>query len=136
MKNIVITGGKGFLGQNLAAHLAVRTDCAPQIIDRGNSLQELAIALRSADVVFHLAGVNRPNDQSEFHDGNVGFTEKLCSLLRAEGRTPKIVFSSSIQASLDNPYGASKRKGEEALLAFAAETGARVRIYRLKNIFG
>ena len=63
-------------------------------------------------------------------------TEQLCRLLRESRRSPKIVFSSSIQAELDNPYGASKAKAEKALRQFAAETGACVRIYRLKNLFG
>ena len=63
-------------------------------------------------------------------------TEQICRFLREGRRSPKIVFSSSIQAELDNPYGASKAKAEKALRQFAAETGACVRIYRLKNLFG
>ena len=72
----------------------------------------------------------------EFERGNAGLTEQLCQILREGRRSPKIVFSSSIQAALDNPYGASKAKAEKALQEFASETGACVRIYRLKNLFG
>ena len=89
-----------------------------------------------ADVIFHLAGVNRPQDPIDFERGNAGLTEQVCQFLREIRRAPKIVFSSSIQAELDNPYGASKAKAENALRQFAAETGACVRIYRLKNLFG
>ena len=87
-------------------------------------------------MVFHLAGVNRPNDTADFETVNAGLTERICQLLREAGRGPKIVFTSSVQAELDNPYGASKKKAEEALRKFAAETGAHVRIYRMKNVFG
>ncbi len=87
-------------------------------------------------MVFHLAGVNRPQNPIDFESGNAGLTEQLCQFLREGRRFPKIVFSSSIQAELDNPYGASKAKAEKALLRFASETGTCVRIYRLKNLFG
>jgi len=80
--------------------------------------------------------VNRPQHAEEFEAGNAGFTEQLCQRLRRLGRTPKIVMSSSIQAELDNPYGISKRRAEEYLVAFARETSAPVSIYRLKNVFG
>jgi UDP-2-acetamido-2,6-beta-L-arabino-hexul-4-ose reductase len=136
MKRILITGGRGFLGRNLAAHLSMREDCAVTIIDRTDSADDLRRALADADVIFHLAGVNRPQHTSEFDTGNYGFTEMLVSMLRELGRVPKIVFSSSIQASLDNPYGASKARAEQVLREFAAETDASVRIYRLRNLFG
>jgi UDP-2-acetamido-2,6-beta-L-arabino-hexul-4-ose reductase len=136
MKRVLITGGRGFLGRNLAAHLSMREDCAVTILGRTDSGDDLRRALAEADVIFHLAGVNRPQHPSEFDTGNCGFTEMLVSMLRELGRVPKIVFSSSIQASLDNPYGASKARAEQVLREFAAETGASVRIYRLRNLFG
>jgi UDP-2-acetamido-2,6-beta-L-arabino-hexul-4-ose reductase len=136
MTRILITGGRGFLGRNLADHLLERKDCVTTIVGREDSVEDLRNWLLEADVVFHLAGVNRPQNPADFERGNAGFTEQLCQILRERRRTPKIVFSSSIQAELDNLYGASKAKAEEALQTFASETGACVRIYRLKNLFG
>lgn len=136
MKTILITGGRGFLGRNLAAHLAERKDCETRIFGRENTADDLKNGLRQADVIFHLAGINRPQNTSEFERGNAGLTERICQHLRELGRSPKIVFSSSIQAEAENPYGASKAKAEDVLLQFSEDTGACVRIYRLKNLFG
>jgi UDP-2-acetamido-2,6-beta-L-arabino-hexul-4-ose reductase len=133
---ILITGGRGFLGRNLAAHLVEQKDCEIWILDRENSVEDLNKWLLEADIIFHLAGVNRPYDPNEFEKGNAGLTEEICHFLKTNGRFPKIVFSSSIQAKLDNPYGASKAKAENTLRKFATETGACVRIYRLNNLFG
>lgn len=133
---ILITGGRGFLGRNLATHLSAHAGCQTQIFDQEDSIEDLKSAGLSADVIFHLAGVNRPKNPQEFETGNAGLTEQICQLLREAGRTPKIVFSSSIQVEQDNPYGASKAKAENALQQFSSETGACVRIYRLKNLFG
>jgi UDP-2-acetamido-2,6-beta-L-arabino-hexul-4-ose reductase len=136
LTRILITGGRGFLGRNLAVHLLERKDCETRIFDQENSVEDLKAWVLDADVIFHLAGVNRPRDPIDFDRGNAGLTEQICQFLQKAGRSPKIVFSSSIQAELDNPYGASKAKAENALRQFAAEAGACVRIYRLKNLFG
>lgn len=136
MIRALITGGGGFLGRNLVAHLRDRKDCEIMLFGREDSAECLDRLLPEADIIFHLAGVNRPQNPLEFETGNAGLTEQICQLLREHGRSPKIVFSSSIQAELENPYGASKAKAEIALQRFAAETGATVRIYRLTNLFG
>jgi UDP-2-acetamido-2,6-beta-L-arabino-hexul-4-ose reductase len=136
VKRVVVTGSRGFLGRNLAAHLSARDDCAVALFDREESIEDLCVALAHADIVFHLAGVNRPEHVSEFDTGNAGSTEILCSMLREAGCAPKIIFSSSIQAELDNPYGVSKARAEQVLRQFAAESGAVVHIYRLRNLFG
>jgi len=133
---ILITGGRGFLGRNLAVHLLERKDCETRIFDQENSVEDLKNWLLEADIIFHLAGVNRPQDPIDFERGNAGLTEQVCQFLRENQRSPKIVFSSSIQAELDNPYGASKAKAESVLRQFFSDTGACVRIYRLKNLFG
>jgi UDP-2-acetamido-2,6-beta-L-arabino-hexul-4-ose reductase len=133
---ILVTGGRGFLGRNLTAHLREVADCELAIADRDDSTATLNEALLNADVIFHLAGVNRPRNPVDFVTGNTEVTEQMCRFLHKNARAPKIVFSSSIQAEMDNPYGTSKAKAETALLQFAAETGASVRIYRLKNLFG
>jgi UDP-2-acetamido-2,6-beta-L-arabino-hexul-4-ose reductase len=136
LTRILVTGGRGFLGCNLAVHLMERKDCETTICGREGSIEDLRNGLLEADIIFHLAGVNRPDDAVDFERGNAGATEQLCQFLREGRRSPKIIFSSSIQAGLDSPYGASKAKAERALRQFAAETGACVRIYRLKNLFG
>jgi len=136
MTKVLITGGQGFLGRNLAVHLAERKDCETTIFDQLSSMEILKKGLLEADVIFHLAGVNRPRNPDEFESGNVGLTEQICTLLCQAGRSPKIVFSSSVQADLSNPYGMSKLKAEQVLRQFAAQTGTPVRIYRLKNLFG
>jgi UDP-2-acetamido-2,6-beta-L-arabino-hexul-4-ose reductase len=133
---ILITGGRGFLGRNLAAHLQERKDCETTVFDREDSAEDLKRWMLESDVIFHLAGVNRPQNLIEFETGNAGLTAHICQFLQENRRSPKIVFSSSIQVELDNPYGASKEKAENALRRFASETGACVRIYRLKNLFG
>lgn len=136
LKKVLITGGRGFLGRNLAVHLSQRADCEIAIFDREESIDDLNRALAEAEVIFHLAGVNRPKDPGEFHAVNTELTEQICQFLHENDRRPKIVFSSSIQAELDNPYGTSKKRAEETLSAWARESGARIRIYRLKNLFG
>jgi len=116
--------------------LLERKDCETRIFDREGSTEDLKNWLLEADVIFHLAGINRPRNPMDFEIGNAGLTEQVCQILQKAGRSPKIVFSSSIQAEFDNPYGTSKAKAENALRRFSAETGASVRIYRLKNLFG
>ncbi|MFH0727006.1 MAG: UDP-N-acetylglucosamine 2-epimerase [Pseudomonadota bacterium] len=97
---------------------------------------ELDFALRQADIVIHLAGVNRPKDAAEFETGNAGSLDEICVKLEEMGRAPKIVLSSSIQADLENPYGISKRQAELRLKAYAEKTGAACVVYRFKNLFG
>lgn len=136
MRRVLITGGSGFLGRNLTVHLREHSDYEVRVFEVSNSQEELREWLRDCDIVFHLAGVNRPKDTGEFETGNVGLTEEICRILLENGSTPKIVFSSSIQADLENPYGLSKKRAEAVLRQFGLESGACIRIYRLKNLFG
>jgi UDP-2-acetamido-2,6-beta-L-arabino-hexul-4-ose reductase len=131
-----VTGARGFIGRNLIAHLRAHQGCAVTPFDIDNPAAELRAALEKADIVYHLAGTNRPETAEEFETGNAELARRICRFLREIGRTPVIVMSSSIQAALDNPYGVSKRHAEDALREFGALSGAQVRIHRLKNVFG
>ena len=86
--------------------------------------------------MFHLAGVNRPDTPAEYMEGNFGFTAALLDALKAARNTCPVMMSSSAQAALDNPYGKSKKAGEDLLFAYAEETGARALVYRFPNVFG
>ena len=149
---ILVTGAKGFVGQNLVANLKNiqqgknRTRPALQIdeiyeYDINSTPQELETYCAQADFVFNLAGVNRPKDQSEFMQGNFGFASTLLDTLKKHGNTCPVMLSSSIQATLigrygESDYGKSKLAGEELFFAYAKETGAQVLVYRFPNLFG
>jgi UDP-2-acetamido-2,6-beta-L-arabino-hexul-4-ose reductase len=133
---ILVTGAKGFIGKNLIAELKNQkyTDILEYDIDTDPSL--LDAFCKDADFVFHLAGVNRPKEQSEFMEGNFGFTSILLDTLKKHNNICPVMISSSIQATLDNPYGKSKKAGEDLLFTYAQETGAKVLVYRFPNVFG
>ena len=149
---ILVTGAKGFVGQNLVANLKNiqqgknRTRPALQIdeiyeYDINSTPQELETYCAQADFVFNLAGVNRPKDQSEFMQGNFGFASTLLDTLKNHGNTCPVMLASSIQATLigrygESDYGKSKLAGEELFFAYARETGAQVLVYRFPNLFG
>jgi len=134
--SILITGSGGFIGRNLKLRLAELARWEVLEIKSDSPREDLLKAVAKAEVVFHLAGVNRPNDPSEFTTGNVGFTAQLCEALTATGRPIPVIFSSSTQAAQENPYGLSKRQAEDLLLEYAKATGAPVYLFRLTNVFG
>lgn len=145
--NILITGAHGFVGKNLVEALKnirdgkdrtrkVSSDITILEYCRDTSPELLDEYCTKADFVFHLAGVNRPKNEKEFMQGNFGFTSMLLETLKAQGNTCPVMISSSIQAERDNPYGRSKKAGEELLRAYADETDAKVLIYRFPNVFG
>jgi len=133
---ILVTGAKGFVGRNLTVMLGKRSEVEVIGYDVDDPLDHLDKGLATADVIFHLAGVNRPEKTDDYAAGNTGFTQMICDSLKVLNRKPLIIFSSSIQAVLDNPYGISKRKAEEILLDSGRQTGALICIFRLKNVFG
>lgn len=133
---ILVTGSDGFIGRNLISHLTHLDYTDIISFDREHSYDYLDKSCESVDFVFHLAGVNRPKQSSEFMDGNYGLTEALVASLRRHQNTCPILMTSSIQAELNNPYGVSKRAGEDVLLKYEQETGASTFIYRLPNVFG
>lgn len=133
---ILITGAKGFIGKNLVAELKNRNYTDIFEYDRDTDPDLLDKYCEEADFVFHLAGVNRPKDESEFMEGNFGFTLTLLEKLKKYGNICPVMISSSIQAKLDNPYGRSKKAGEDLLFNYSQETGAKVLVYRFPNVFG
>lgn len=133
---ILITGAKGFIGKNLVAELKNRNYTDIFEYDRDTDPDLLDKYCEEADFVFHLAGVNRPKDESEFMEGNFGFTSTLLEKLKKYGNICPVMISSSIQAKLDNPYGRSKKAGEDLLFNYGKETGAKVLVYRFPNVFG
>jgi UDP-2-acetamido-2,6-beta-L-arabino-hexul-4-ose reductase len=137
---VLITGANGFVGKNLQLHLAQRMDVQVVCFTRDDEVAQLPALLQGVDFVFHLAGVNRPQDPQEFLSGNVDLTQALCQAAGAvadgTGKTVPIIYTSSAQALRDNPYGQSKRGAEEALQTAARSHRVPVHIFRLPNVFG
>ena len=137
---VLITGADGFVGRNLQLFLAERKDMEVVCFTREHAPAQLPALLRGVDFIFHLAGVNRPQDPLEFVAGNSDLTTALVTAVEAEMRASRkkvpIVYTSSIQAAYDNPYGISKRVAETALQAFALRSGASAHVFRLPNVFG
>lgn len=149
---ILVTGAKGFVGKNLCAQLNnIRegknksygdlTISEVFEYDIDSTLEQLDSYCQSCDFVFNLAGVNRPQNQEEFMQGNFGFASTLLDLLKKHKNSCPVMISSSIQATLagrfgNSEYGKSKKAGEELMFEYAQETGAKVLVYRFPNLFG
>ena len=136
MNNILVTGAKGFIGKNLVATLNQNEKYNVIEIDRDNSKEELNKAVLEADFIYHLAGINRPETEEEFFEGNSGLTGEIVNILKENHKNMPIVITSSTHAELDNAYGRSKKLSEEALLEYSINTKANVFIYRFPNVFG
>lgn len=136
MLNVVVTGADGFIGKNLCASLQERANIHVQKITRATAELQRSDWLKSADVIYHLAGVNRPKDDEEYFKGNADLTRRILEEACKNGNRPTVVFSSSTQAALDNVYGRSKKAAEQVILDFAAEGKISYSIYRLPGVFG
>lgn len=150
--NILVTGAKGMVGTALVNNLKNikenKNRTRPNIhvdeiyeYDIQSTEAELDAYCKSADFVFHLAGVNRPEKPEDFMKGNLGFTSLLLDRLKKYGNKATIMLSSSIQATLagrfgDSEYGRSKKAGEELFFEYEKETGAKVAVYRFPNLMG
>lgn len=133
---VLVLGADGFIGKNLCQCLAELPGYDVLRFGRSDSADALATLVADADVIVHLAGVNRPTDDSAFEAGNVGFTRQLAEIVRSSGRPAQVIFSSSIQAGNGTPYGASKLQAEKCLQSLADDTNSQVAIFRLANVFG
>ena len=149
---ILVTGAKGFVGRNLVSQLhniaqgkakwyPVGSDLTVYEYDVDSTAEDLDSYCSDCDFVFNLAGVNRPQNPEEFMQGNFGFASTLLETLKKHGNKCPVMLSSSIQATLvgryaDGEYGRSKKAGEELFFDYAAQTGARVLVYRFPNLFG
>lgn len=150
--NILVTGARGFAGRNLVANLGSIRDGKDktrpwlhieEIYEYDLDTEEglLEKFCQNCHFVFHLAGVNRPKEKTDFFEGNLGFLEKLLNLLKKNKNTCPVMLSSSIQASLvgrfeGSEYGKSKLASEKLLFRYGREYGAKVLVYRLPNLFG
>ena len=150
--NILVTGSAGFLGRNLVENLKNIRDgknrTRPNLrvdkiyeYDRNSTMEQLDAYCTDCDFVFNLAGVNRPKDPAEFKAGNFGFASDLLNLLKKHNNKATVMLSSSIQATLQgrfgtSEYGVSKKAGEDLFFDYAADTGAKVLVYRFPNLVG
>lgn len=138
MKKIVITGANGFVGKNLLAHLSRLEDVELNTIVKETKPEDYASLLKDAEIIFHLAGVNRPEKEEEFKTGNTELTEKLLEVIGSlpKNQAPKFIITSSTQAENDNPYGKSKLGAEQLVINAANEGIVKGVIYRLPGVFG
>jgi UDP-2-acetamido-2,6-beta-L-arabino-hexul-4-ose reductase len=136
LKNVLITGSSGFIGQNLCAFLKQDGEFCILTYDIENTKEELESYIEKAEFIFHIAGINRPKSEEEFDLGNSYLTQEIVELLENKNKKTPIVMASSTQAILDNPYGKSKKAAEDILLSWSKKNNSSVYIYRLPNVFG
>ena len=145
--NILVTGARGFIGKNLIETLHNIRDGKDKSFDMEDAItvfeydmdtdpELLDLYCKNADFVFNLAGINRPKNPEEFMKGNFGFATTLFETLKKYNNKCPVMISSSIQAALNNPYGESKKAGEDAAFAYGKETGVPMYVYRFPNVFG
>jgi len=133
---ILITGAKGFVGKNLIAELRNQGFTDLQEFDVDTNPDLLDSFSRECEFVFHLAGVNRPENPAEFMEGNFGFTSQMLENLKKYDNKAPILITSSTQAALENPYGKSKKAGEDLIFNYGKDNNSKVFVYRLPNVFG
>lgn len=134
--NILVTGANGFVGKNLIATLEQNENYIILPVTRQTTQEQLTASAKEADFIFHLAGVNRPVEEAEFQEGNVGFTQTLLDTLVNVGSKAPILVTSSIQAENTSAYGQSKKAGEKLVFEYGVKQAVATYIYRLPNLFG
>lgn len=133
---VLVTGSSGFIGKNLCSELQLHDDIELLTFSRDQSVDELSDLVTGADFIFHLAGVNRPKDETDFAKENTGLTEQIVQILRSANKKTPLLITSSTQADLDNPYGRSKLDAEKIVFDWNKESGTPVYVYRLPGVFG
>ncbi len=133
---ILVTGAEGFVGKNLCANLALNNKYEVFEFDLNTEKTLLDKYCEECDFVVHLAGVNRPERTDEFAKGNSGFTGELLDTLKCKNNKCPVLITSSVQATLDNPYGKSKKDAEDFVFSYGKETEAQIFVYRMPNVFG
>ncbi|QQP69549.1 NAD-dependent epimerase/dehydratase family protein [Carnobacterium sp. CS13] len=133
---ILVTGSKGFIGKNLVAELNNLEYKDILHFNRDDDWSLLEKYTKECDFVFHLAGINRPEKEEEFMEGNANLTSQLLNFLKKSNNKAPVLITSSIQAEQDNPYGESKRAAEELMFDYEQQTGTKIYVYRLPNVFG
>ncbi|MGL5052005.1 MAG: NAD-dependent epimerase/dehydratase family protein [Cetobacterium sp.] len=136
MKKILITGSNGFIGKNLIERLNRTENVEILTFDIENSINDLERDIKAADFIFHLAGINRPENPEDFYKGNSDLVGNLVAILEKNKLNTPVLITSSIHADKDNDYGKSKLAGENLLKEYSEKTSANVYIYRLQNVFG
>jgi UDP-2-acetamido-2,6-beta-L-arabino-hexul-4-ose reductase len=133
---VLITGSNGFIGKNLKLYLSERKEIEVICFNKKDDESLLPNILKKVDFIFHLAGVNRSKNIDDFQNINSKFTERLCGIIKDINRKIPIVFTSSIRAEDNNPYGKSKQSAEKALINLKNELGLNIYLFRLLNVFG
>lgn len=140
IRNILITGANGFIGKNLVVRFGELPDFTVDRFLRGDSPDCLADLVRNADAVIHLAGENRPKNETAFEEVNIGLTTSVCEAiaenLEKTGRRVPLILASSTQAANDSPYGRSKLEAELVAKNLADSTDNPVITFRLSGVFG
>jgi UDP-2-acetamido-2,6-beta-L-arabino-hexul-4-ose reductase len=139
-KRVLVTGANGFIGKNLMVRLTESSRYSTVTFLRGDPIEALPSLVKKVDAVIHLAGENRPVDESAYQQVNYGLTSSLCDAIKntiiSSDRKIPLVFASSVQAQVDNPYGKSKRNAEEVVEELALSTGNPATIFRFPGVFG
>lgn len=133
---VLITGSKGFIGKNFTSHLIHNADFQVLTCSRETSTKDLKLLVLEADIIFHFAGINRPVNPAEFETNDISLTKTITDVLILNNKKTPIIFTSSIQAECNNPYGLYKKKIEDFLFQFSIQNNSYVGVYRLPNIFG
>lgn len=140
MLNVLVTGAEGFIGRNLCAKLSELGNINVFTLNRNSAKEELSFKVKESEIIFHLAGENRPENEEDYTKNNAHLTSLICDEIKVAkqvtGKKITLVYTSSIQAELDNPYGVSKRVAEEHIEKLQKETDINAVIYRLPGVFG